>query len=63
MFGRENLRPDYDFHFGYFLLLLIIGILFGYIISLLLYGFGQLIENTEKTEKTEKDVKAVKVKK
>lgn len=57
VFGREDLRPDYDFHFGYFLLILIIGLLVGYVIPLLVYGFGQLIDNTDVNQLTNNDIR------
>lgn len=47
LFGKDPEWSSYHFHFGFFLLILLFSLFFGYVLSLLVYGFGQLIENTE----------------
>ena len=47
LFGRDYSYSSYKFHFGFFILILIVSLIFDYVFCLLIYGFGQLIENTE----------------
>lgn len=50
LFGRDYSYSSYEFHFGTFILILIVSLIFDYVFCLLIYGFGQLIENTEPRE-------------
>ncbi len=50
VFGRDYSYSRYEFHFGFFILILIVSLIFDYVFCLLVYGFGQLIENTEPRE-------------
>ena len=45
------ITPHTSFHFGFFALLLFCGVGVSYIIALLVYSWGELIENTSKNKK------------
>ena len=64
VFGWDRSYRDPDFLAGRFFLFLIGGILFSYIDSLLIFGFGELIDKTSEThisvKNAEKEIQKVK---